>query len=184
MSQPPVPLSDSQQANYRNFKLSIQGNRACIQPTLQAKLSILLFGLMLLPLFLAIAFFAAIGELPIHLASVTTFILLSGSCLALLLWMYRRASVRKCFDRETGLVVLEQSKGPLSLPLEQIERLQVIRSAVLDNSSKFYTYQLNLVCRDGRRYPLMDHSRWEYSQRETEQLACFLGVEWDYFVFR
>ena len=66
------------------------------------------------------------------------------------------------------------------LSLDTVYALQLIREYVKGSESNYYSYELNLVLRDGQRLNVVDHGDGRRLRRDAERLAQFLGVRvWD-----
>lgn len=57
---------------------------------------------------------------------------------------------------------------------DQIHALQLIREHVQGNKSSYYSYELNLVLKDGRRVNVVDHGNIEKLRADAERLGAFL----------
>jgi len=71
-------------------------------------------------------------------------------------------------------------KPKTGTPLNRIYALQILAEQVQSKNSSFFSYELNLVCRDASRINLVDHGHYESIRNEAETLSAFLGVPvWD-----
>ncbi len=64
--------------------------------------------------------------------------------------------------------------------LDDIEGLQLLSEHVRGSESSYYSYELNLVLKDGRRLHVVDHGKADRLAQDAQRLAYFLGVPvWD-----
>ena len=95
------------------------------------------------------------------------------------LWQMRRRQL--CFDQSTQLFV---HRGR-HLPLREVHALQLLREFVRGNKQSYDSYEINLVCCDGRRLSVTDHGTLHAIREDACMLADFLGVPvWDAIDFR
>ena len=68
--------------------------------------------------------------------------------------------------------------------LIDIHALQIIQEHVIQKNTSnsnstqttsFHSYELNLVCKDGKRYNVLDHGEKHLLLQEAEKLSQFLG---------
>jgi hypothetical protein len=72
------------------------------------------------------------------------------------------------------------SKPELFISLSQIHALQLIAEHVRSNKSSYYSYELNLVLRDGSRKNVVDHGNITRLREDADKLSKFLGKPvWD-----
>ena len=91
------------------------------------------------------------------------------------------------FDKDLGTfsklwVAPFERQVALGVPrdLEDIHALQLISEYVVEDESRFYSFELNVVLRDGERLNIVDHFRLEPLREEARALAAFLGKPlWD-----
>ena len=66
------------------------------------------------------------------------------------------------------------------VPLSEIHALQLIKEFVRSDKSSYYSYELNLVLRDGTRVNVVDHGNGKILKKDAQQLSSFLGKPlWD-----
>lgn len=85
-----------------------------------------------------------------------------------------------CKGRKTP--VKGYSRGQLKnfAALEEIHALQLLREYCRSDKSSYYSYELNLVLKDGRRMNVVDHGNRKQLQEDARMLGVFLGVPvWD-----
>ena len=64
--------------------------------------------------------------------------------------------------------------------LYQVHALQIIREYVRGNKSSYYSYELNLILKDGSRKNVVDHGSIKQLQKDAQTLGQFLGIPvWD-----
>lgn len=59
--------------------------------------------------------------------------------------------------------------------LKKVHALQLISEYVRGDKSSYYSYELNLVLKDGERINVIDHGDRSAIQRDAQALAGFLG---------
>ena len=104
---------------------------------------------------------------------------------ALFWFMTRRAA----FDQQAGCFwkggstpvrysVADAEYGKNAVPLAQIHAVQLIPKLIEDED--YYSYELNLVVKDGSRVNVVDHGDLARIRQDARQLAQFLNVPiWD-----
>lgn len=61
-----------------------------------------------------------------------------------------------------------------------IHAIQIISERVKTKNNSFYSYELNLVCKDTSRITIVDHHKHDIIQDHAKRLASFLNVPvWD-----
>ena len=62
----------------------------------------------------------------------------------------------------------------------QIHALQILAEYVRGNKSSYYSYELNLVLKDGARINVVDHGSQNRLREDAKTLSVFLGKPvWD-----
>ena len=93
---------------------------------------------------------------------------------AFLFWQARRQQV--CFDPSNQVLIQRTRRTSL----QEVHALQLLREFVRDSENSYDSYELNLVCRDGRRLNVTDHGRLHAIRQDARILADYLGVPiWD-----
>ena len=93
---------------------------------------------------------------------------------AFFFWQVRRQQV--CFDRSNQVLIQRGRRTPL----REVHALQLLREFVRGNKNSYDSYELNLVCRDGRRLNVTDHGTLHAIREDARILADYLGVPiWD-----
>ncbi len=92
--------------------------------------------------------------------------------------MKRQESV---FDRSSRRL----AKGDKTYDLEQVCAIQLIREYVSAKETRYYSYELNLVCIDGERVNIIDHGSLRAIRKDAETLADYLSIPvWDAIDFK
>jgi hypothetical protein len=64
--------------------------------------------------------------------------------------------------------------------LHEIHALQIVQEYIRGNKSSYYSFELNLVLKDGTRLNVVDHGNINSLRKDARQLADFLGKPlWD-----
>ncbi len=84
------------------------------------------------------------------------------------------------FERGAGELRIRRWFRGRSMPLDEVAAIQLIPGGWHKSGGEpqhhFYTYQLNLVLRDGARINLSNHGNWDATWETGSALAEFLGV--------
>ena len=92
----------------------------------------------------------------------------------LFFWHLRRQQV--CFDQSKGVFVQRDR----ATPLREVHALQLLREFVRGHKNSYDSFELNLVCRDGRRLNVTDHGSLHAIRDDARTLAAYLEVPiWD-----
>ena len=93
------------------------------------------------------------------------------------------------FDREFGFYWkgrkkpnrdIEYSHPELFTPLNDIHALQILSEYIKGNKSSYYSYELNLVFRDGSRANVIDHGNLEKIREDAYKVSQFINRPvWD-----
>ena len=93
------------------------------------------------------------------------------------------------FDREFGFYWkgwkkpnrdLEYTHPELFTPLNNIHALQILSEYIKGNKSSYYSYELNLVFRDGKRTNVIDHGNLDKIREDATQISRFINRPvWD-----
>ena len=95
------------------------------------------------------------------------------------LWSFRRKEAR--FEQYTGQFIQGSTK-PSS---RDVEAIQLIRETVQGDKSAYYSYELNLVSRDGSRLNVTDHGSLRLIREDAGELARYLNRPvWDAIDYR
>lgn len=89
---------------------------------------------------------------------------------------------RDCFwkGRKAPNEVLDIHALKNACKLEDIYALQLIAEYVRGNKSSYYSYEMNLVLKDGNRLNVVDHGNQTKLREDAQALATFLKVPiWD-----
>lgn len=105
------------------------------------------------------------------------------------IFLYRSYSRPVVFDRRSGFYWKGRTR-PEDIPnretlkdvccLEKIHALQILAELCRGNKSTYWSYELNLVLKDGRRLNVVDHGSLPAVKTDGRACAEFLGVPlWD-----
>ena len=71
-------------------------------------------------------------------------------------------------------------KIPGSVRLDDIHALQIVSEYIRGDDKNYYSYELNLVTKDGQRHNIIDHGDRSDLVIDTNKLSDFLGKPvWD-----
>lgn len=169
-------------SNFRTQKLvEIDPDRMEIRTTMGAALCSSIF-------FVAGLFIIGIGIKAIISCENVSFDVLFPLFLGLLFSgaggvMFVSFSMPAVFDRRNGYFwkgrkspaeVVNKSRLNPFAEFEQIHALQLISEYCASNKSSYYSYELNLVLKDGNRINVFDHGRLEAARTDAEKLSVFL----------
>ena len=113
--------------------------------------------------------------IPILVASL--FIIL-GTCL------YYFCTAPIVFDKIRGYVwkgrnrleeIIKNNSLNQFSELRAIHALQLISEYIKSDKKAYYSYELNIVLKDGRRIHIVDHSKKDQIERDAKTLSNFLG---------
>ena len=101
-----------------------------------------------------------------------------------LVWWFTKKA-ESVFDRSSRSLAI----GGKSYNLDQVCAIQLIREYVRNTQSghfsHYYSYELNLVCADGKRINIVDHNSLRTIRKDAEVLADYLSIPvWDAIDFR
>jgi len=104
-------------------------------------------------------------------------------------FLHRHFNRPVVFDRRSGYFwkgrippnqLVSREAGKDSCPLKEIHALQIIAERVRGDKSSYWSYELNLVRKDGRRLNVVDHGSLEVIRTDAAAAADFLQVPlWD-----
>ncbi len=104
-------------------------------------------------------------------------------------FMLRSAMTPRVFDLAQGYYcrsrkkpehAFDPSKIKDHVRLKEIHALQLISEYVSGDKSSYYSYELNLVLKDGSRINVIDHGKRSAIHQDAHTLANFLGIPcWD-----
>ncbi len=115
-------------------------------------------------------------------------LLFGGIFLGVSYLMYHFMTMPRVFDRFYGHYYQGRKKPDEMKPnpkyplvnCNDIVALQIIREYVRSDKSRYYSYELNLVLRDGQRINVVDHGKIDALREDAEILSTHLGVPvWD-----
>jgi hypothetical protein len=138
-------------------------------------------GLSLYPFFKS-GNFAEIGKRLLYL--------IAGLCLAgFSVWKVISKASPVVFDRASGYffkgrksprqMMPQQDKNNF-IPLHKIGALQILSEYISYTDDSYYSYELNLVLKDGKRINITDHNNLKHLKQDAVKLSEFLDVPvWD-----
>lgn len=62
-----------------------------------------------------------------------------------------------------------------AIRLSDIYALQILSEFIRSEKSSYYSYELNLVLKDGSRQNVIDHGKLEHMRKDATELSTFLG---------
>jgi len=100
----------------------------------------------------------------------------------LAVWMFWRARSNQIqFDRSAQ----QFTQRGCQFPLSDVRALQLLRERVRSSEDSYFSYELNLVFRDGHRRNVTDHGALKAIRDDAQMLAEYLQVPlWDAIDFR
>lgn len=169
--------------NFRTFKLvQVNPNRVEFKTTVGAVIFSLIFAL------------PGIGMLVFLVPNLDWSSIHGGNMIPLLLglvftslgsYMFYIQMMPIVFDKQEGLFWKKRRPqagiGPDETSrnyarLESIHALQIIAEYIQSKNQSYYSYELNLVLKDGHRINVVDHGKRKKLLEDAEVLAGFLGV--------
>jgi hypothetical protein len=71
-------------------------------------------------------------------------------------------------------------KPKTGCPLSRAYALQILAEYIRSEDRDYWSYELNLVCRDGSRFNLVDHGDYQKMKGDAQTISAFLGIPvWD-----
>lgn len=94
-------------------------------------------------------------------------------------WHLRRQETT--FDRDSR----QATKADRQFSLSKIHAIQLIREYVHDHKNSYYSYEINVVDKDGCRWNVTDHGNLRAIRMDAKLLGDYLGVPvWDVIDYR
>ncbi len=177
-------------ANFKTHKLvELDAGRLEFRASVGAKLMYLLMtgiGIVTTALVLRPVFTGALAspsfENFVPMLFGVTFILVG-------IYMYRRGTLPVIFDtngrcfwrgRQSPHETFNRSELKYYVEFDQLHALQILREYIRSNKSSYYSYELNIVKKDGTRMPVIDHGDLERIRADAETISRAVGcVVWD-----
>jgi hypothetical protein len=173
--------------NFRTFKyVQVNPYRVEFKTTLGAVLFALTFALLGTGVIILVASFADLSSpgletiVPVLLGFI--FACLGG-------YMLYRQMLPIVFDKREGLfwrkrkpttAISFNDSTDNCVRLDFIHALQIIAEFVNGKNGGYFSFELNLVLKNGKRINLIDHSKKEMIDRDAQRLADFLKIPlWD-----
>ncbi|MFD2532289.1 hypothetical protein [Gracilimonas halophila] len=80
--------------------------------------------------------------------------------------------------KEPEMYGRDNPKG--AIRLSEIHAIQILAEYIRSDNSSYYSYELNLILRDGSRFNVIDHGKLDQMRKDAEELSSFLGKPvWD-----
>ena len=109
-------------------------------------------------------------------------VLIGLSFLGFGLWYLWRLVKQKSVFNGSSRVFCKNEK---SLGFDNICAIQLLREYVSGNKNSYYSYELNLVCMNGKRINIIDHGALRAIREDASILADYLSIPvWDAIDFR
>ncbi len=162
-----------------NFKTHALKNNGVNQMMFVASTGMFLFALFfsLIGGIVGIVFLVSSGEI---IPTIIGFVFVAVG-----LGMYFFAAIPRVFDKEQGFYwkgklkrINEQSIMNCKeyCRLREVEAIQIVSEYVKSDKSRYYSYEINLVLRNGKRIHVIDHGNKKSIEKDAEQLSQFLKV--------
>ncbi len=99
-------------------------------------------------------------------------------------FMYDEFSNTPIFNKNSGLYRLKKipllkklmKKIGFSVRLKDIKSIQLLSEYVRGDKSRYHSYEINLILKDGHRINVVDHGDRQSSETDAQALAYFLDV--------
>ena len=92
------------------------------------------------------------------------------------IFMYNSLEKLILFDRTTNKFI----KGSEEISLTDIHAMQIISEYVRSDKNSYYSYELNLVLKNGDRVNVVDHGSYKHLVKDASELSNTLGIKiWD-----
>lgn len=60
--------------------------------------------------------------------------------------------------------------------LSEVLFIQVVEQLIPQKRNNYFSYEINIVCKDNNRITLTDHADFDYIKKEAQKLKLFLGL--------
>lgn len=204
---PPVPLDTSKfndplaqtiswdpaksgGSSFRTHKYYSDGyNRAEFRMSVGSKLFAAVFLIAGATMPIAFAVFGGESGNHIQFQEMLVLILFGGIFVGVGAFLYYTFAKPVVFDKMKGFYwkgwkkpdhTTERTATKNMAPLSEIHALQIVKEYVRSDKNSYYSYELNLVLRDGTRLNVVDHGKINALREEALKLSQFLGKPlWD-----
>ncbi len=102
--------------------------------------------------------------------------------ISILLWFFINKMMKlKVFDLLTkSYYEGDYKKSKVEIYFSEIHALQVLTERVSGNKSSYYSYEINMILKDGKRHNIMDHGNLKKIREDAQIIAEFLNIPlWD-----
>lgn len=113
-------------------------------------------------------------ESPFNLCYFIAFAVVSQLLLAIFRYFFGPNPV--IFDKQKGILWDKDQVGPSSTRLEDIHAVQVLSKHIERYRRSYYSFELNLVLKNGRRVNVIDHGNRTAIEDDAFELGQFLKV--------
>lgn len=177
-------------SNFRTHKFYTEGaNQVGFKATLGAKLFSGLFMIVGLGVAVGITWSQLQDGLPIESKDVLFPVVFGLIFFGVGLYMFRSYAKPIIFDKQIGYHwkgwkkpdrYRGDQKIPGSVRLDDIHALQIVSEYIRGDDKSYYSYELNLVAKDGQRHNVIDHGDRSDLIIDANKLSEFLGKPvWD-----
>ena len=177
-------------SNFRTHKYYSQGaNQAGFKATLGAKLFSGIFMVAGLGIATGVPYRIYLSGDPLIAVETLVIILFGLIFFGAGLFMFRSYSKPVIFDKMVGYFWKGWKKPERyksnqtvkgSIKISDIHALQLVSEYIRGDKKSYYSYELNIVTRDGQRYNVIDHGDRSDMLADADKLSDFLGVPvWD-----
>lgn len=177
-------------SNFRTHKFYTDGaNQVGFKATLGAKLFSGIFTLVGLGVAIGLTGSQLQEGLPIFSMDVLFPVIFGSIFFGVGLYMFRSYAKPIIFDKLTGYHwkgwkkserYEDNQKIPGAVRLDDIHALQIVSEYIRGDKKSYYSYELNLVTRDGQRHNVIDHGDRSDLIIDANKLSDFLGKPvWD-----
>lgn len=85
------------------------------------------------------------------------------------------------YKGKLGKIKKNQINGKRFISFDKIHAIQILEERVRKKNGYFYSYEINLVLKDGKRITLVDHSKLDEIKTDSEKVAKLLDIPiWSY----
>ncbi len=108
-----------------------------------------------------------------------------GSIFSLVGFLMIKLTKKITFDKSVGVYYTTKNYNPMALGVEHVKQgklrdikhIQVLKELVKTDKSSFYSYEINLVLKDGNRLNVVDHGNLNVIKEQVQGLEVFLGIK-------
>lgn len=173
-------------SNFKTHKLNKENyNRCNFKATLGSLIFAGTFSIMGLGLPLFIIINSGMPVFSVETLGIMGFGLIFTGVGSFMGYRYLRPIV---FDKSTGFFwkgwkapeMYGRDNPEGAIRLNEIHALQILAEYIRSDKSSYYSYELNLVLKDGSRHNVIDHGKLTALKNDATELSSFLGKPlWD-----